>query len=97
MEAPKCRTCGERHWSRLCFPVTKSVTVTPSVTPPVTTIVTPRQADLETENKRLRAEVERLLEEVRRLKQEIAQGRLLTAAERQRNSRARRKQAHDAV
>ena len=49
MDAPKCRTCGERHWSRVCaepmgginrepsplWPVTKPVTsVTKSVTKP---------------------------------------------------------------
>lgn len=63
MEAPKCRTCGERHWSRICddvtIPVTRPVTKPVTSSPPVTTSVTPRQADLETDNKRLLSEVAR--------------------------------------
>ncbi len=36
MEAPKCRSCGERHWERLCpkvFPRPETKTVTKRVTP----------------------------------------------------------------
>jgi hypothetical protein len=32
MDAPTCKLCGERHWSRLCEPVTRTVTVTARVT-----------------------------------------------------------------
>ena len=40
MEAPRCRTCGQKHWQRIC-PVTPDVTrVTPPVTEPVTPSVT---------------------------------------------------------
>ena len=39
MEAPRCRSCGEKHWSRLC--VTPAVTVTKPVTPKMRTIVVP--------------------------------------------------------
>jgi len=36
MEPPVCKICGKRHWSRLCEPVTRTVTE-PG---PVTRIVT---------------------------------------------------------
>jgi hypothetical protein len=85
MDAPICKICGEKHWSRLCNPVTKGVTSNA----PVTKIVTPRQADLEADNKRLVGEVARLTEEVRALKQELAGKAPMSAAERQRKRRAK--------
>jgi len=79
MDAPTCRTCGKKHWSRVCDgddDVTKRVTpVTKNVTPRdiVTATVTPiKQADLEIENRTLRIEVERLTTEVMYLKKRFA-------------------------
>src|SRR5882672_3430250 len=61
MDAPKCRTCGERHWSRLCEPVvtqpvTKPVTPSVTVTKPVTAVAVPcpQCAQYEAEIKRLK-------------------------------------------
>jgi hypothetical protein len=60
MEAPICKICGERHWSRLCYaprnaPVTKAVTAPERATPK---LVAPSQlAAALTENEALRAEV----------------------------------------
>lgn len=96
MDPPICRICGNKHWSRLCDGVTKNVTsaVTKPVTPEpsVTTTVTPlRQADLETDNRKLIAEVERLTAEIAMLKRELASARKppMSDAERQRKRRAK--------
>lgn len=100
MEAPVCRTCGKRHWIRVCdgdvtpvtkprnAPITNPVTVTQNVTPPVTQIVT---RCLECE--RLEQEIERLTAEVVHLKRELAKSVLptMTAAERMKKMRERRK------
>jgi hypothetical protein len=100
MHAPKCRTCGQRHWSRLCQDVTedvtsvtetvtsvaKPVTVTPAVTPRL--VAPSKLAALQTENDALRAEVamlKRKLAEVNRLP--------TTSAERMRRMREKHKQA----
>lgn len=99
MEPPLCRTCGKKHWSRVCeetstVTVTKpvSATVTPNVTPKLSAIETPRMvapsklAALETENEALRAEVAMLkgrLADVNKLP--------MTGAERVRRHREKQK------
>lgn len=47
MDPPVCRTCGNKHWSRLCDGVTKRVTSGPAVTKPVTPVppLTPDQVE----------------------------------------------------
>ena len=80
MDAPKCRICGERHWSRLCA-VTRNVT--PVVTKPVT--VTPAVTDpRDQEIARLRAEVEML----KRMLDTVAP---MTGAERMRKLREKKR------
>jgi hypothetical protein len=81
MEAPVCRICGKKHWSRVCDgneDVTKRVTVTASVTPL-------READLEAALKQALAEVERLTNEIERLKVVIANEHWKTVPEAERN------------
>ena len=78
MEAPKCRTSGERHWSRVC------ADVTPAVTKPVTKRVTVTPTVTCAECDHLRAEVARL----RRLLSEANGGRVaMMGAERVRSRR----------
>jgi hypothetical protein len=55
MEAPKCRTCGERHWARVCPKFQKAAK-------PVTPAVIEMQATIES----LRAEVKQLKRELAR-------------------------------
>jgi hypothetical protein len=82
MDAPLCRTCGKRHWERLCVtptvtePVTKPVTVTAPVTP---------LAD--------QVEIEALRAEVKMLRQRLTELTKppMTALERQRRHRAKGK------
>jgi uncharacterized protein YlxW (UPF0749 family) len=90
MDAPICRVCGKKHWSRVCDgddAVTKRVTQAD----PVTKIVTTRQADLEIGNRRLVAENERLTTEVASLKRQLAEAHTppKTGAERMRAHRAK--------
>lgn len=121
MEAPKCRTCGERHWSRICdeprnAPVTKGVTVTPNVTPDVTPPVTRlnpsliayADAEIRGEHQRrfgilpeavrvglLQDEIINSQAEVARLKRALAEanggGKAMTASERMKKMRERRR------
>jgi len=95
MEAPVCKLCGKRHWSRLCYEPSRNVTsrvtrnannVTEPVTP-VTTIVTPQVADLEQEVGHWKQEAARLEAEVKHLKQQLSP---MTAAERAKNYRKRK-------
>jgi hypothetical protein len=102
MDAPVCRTCGKKHWSRLCAgevtdpvtqtvtgQVTKPVTVTPPVTRDVPRSVAPSKlAALEVENEALRAEVVML-------KRKLADVNKVptTSTERMKKLRERRKQS----
>jgi hypothetical protein len=99
MDAPVCRTCGKKHWSRLCqgddvtLPEPRSVTPKPvsSVTMPTAVAVT------------LKAECARLTAEVIILKRKLAEAgvkqtacpecerRRAATAERVRKSRAKLK------
>ncbi|WP_426527242.1 hypothetical protein [Bradyrhizobium sp. McL0615] len=88
MEVPKCRNCGEQHWSRFC-PVTGTSTVTPTITG-VTKRVTielpptcPQCALYEAEIKRLKLAL---------ATKQIKWARLVPAAERMSQMRARRKE-----
>jgi hypothetical protein len=94
MDAPVCRTCGKKHWSRICQGDDVTSPVTPPSPKPVTKPVTsdvPRSvapsklAALEVENEALRAEVAML-------KAELAKARPVTttSAERMRKLRAKR-------
>lgn len=80
MDAPVCRICGEKHWSRVCGapPVTKTVTFKPDVTRAVTRCT----------------ECEALRAEVKMLKAELAKARPapLTPADRMRKMRAKTKE-----
>lgn len=100
MDAPKCRICGERHWSRVCDDsVTKRVTSSVSVTP----IVTKMARESDAEFTRLtglifdgQKEIERLRDEVARLKRELAEAHgskkaAMSGAERVRLHRERKK------
>jgi hypothetical protein len=87
MDAPTCKICGEKHWSRLCNPVTKGVTRTVTRTADVTPAVTC-------------AECERLRDEVAKLKRLLADAnggnmivtkQAMTGAERVKKLRERRK------
>jgi hypothetical protein len=89
MEAPKCRNCGEQHWSRFC-PVAGTVTVAPTVTG-VTKRVTielpptcPQCALYEAEIKRLKLAL---------ATKQIKRGEAVPAAEGMSQMRARRKNA----
>jgi hypothetical protein len=95
MEAPKCRVCGERHWSRVCNDgdqpmkgVTKPVTVTPAVMHEVTKTVT--WCKTCGENAVL---IEALEDEVAMLKRQLAAytKAAMTPAERMKKMRASRK------
>jgi hypothetical protein len=87
MEAPICRTCGQRHWSRLCYeprnePVTPRVTVTADVT---------LVRDLE-------REIVALHKEVAMLKRQLASANaepkvVMSAAERMKKMRAKKANA----
>jgi regulator of replication initiation timing len=86
MDAPVCRTCGQKHWTRLC----PGDDVTPDVTKPVTKLVTVTKhvtqtiVDLVAENEALRAEVAML-------KRKLAEANKvpMTSAERVRKHRAK--------
>jgi hypothetical protein len=107
MDAPVCRTCGQKHWSRLCEgfgadkPVTKAVTepVTKpvTVTNPVTEVIDWKQAatKLTSDCLTLTAEVMRLTAEVAHLKRQLSEangGKVpMTSAERVRKHRAKGK------
>jgi hypothetical protein len=100
MDAPVCRTCGKKHWSRVCSggddvtppspkPVTPRVTVTETVTPRL--VAPSRLAALEVENEALRAEIVMLK---RKLAEAHGGGKAaMTGAERVRKLRERRKQS----
>jgi hypothetical protein len=93
MDAPKCRICGERHWSRLC--------VTPDVTRDVTRDVTVTKPVTCQQCERLRAEIvdltsslaqsQRLVAELRKLLKEAVPKLAMSGAERVRNHRQRKK------
>ena len=97
MDAPKCRTCGERHWDRVC-PTPPAVAKSRNVTAPVRSVVrnvtaNPRSdliGDLEAEIKMLKrklAESHAELEEMR-----ASMAKLKDAnAERVRQHRAKQK------
>jgi hypothetical protein len=97
MDAPLCRTCGQRHWSRLCAvtkPVTGAVPVTPAVTEAKPTWTSVRAAVDEIET--LRARVRACDTEVVMLKRELAEARggkskPLTSRERVARHRAKAK------
>jgi hypothetical protein len=92
MDAPVCRTCGKKHWSRVCDDVTKPVTK--NVTPRDTVSVTPQKeiealrAELDyvrVLNEGLGKEVDRLTTEVARLKKMLADEHQKTVPVRERN------------
>lgn len=85
MEAPKCRTCGERHWSRVCS-VTKNVTL---VTKNVTKTDPEDVGALHAEIARLRAELASLRRVLEIQKVKTA----MTGAERMRKLRERKRNA----
>jgi hypothetical protein len=106
MDAPKCRTCGERHWSRLC--------VTPTVTSPVTQPVTkpcpfcgkdhvfnglcPGETPATPKTKTIAvacAQCQLYEAEIKRLKLALQIGEPVPAKERMRRMRARREPVHD--
>jgi hypothetical protein len=103
MNAPKCRICGGQHWGscqgdRGAPLVRRSATVTPqpvtkrdSVTERDVTERDSRLAGLIAENEALRAEVARLKEQQRQV--HSGSKAPMTAAERQRRLRQRRKEA----
>jgi hypothetical protein len=98
MDAPICRSCGKKHWSRLCDDVTSHVTpnVTKGVTGyvtsvmPVTRPVTPDDPWIECE--RLQQQVVLLTTEIAMLKQRLAEKVPTTSAQRMRAMRERRKE-----
>ena len=65
MEAPRCRTCGERHWGRVCG-------LPAFVTRPGRAERAPKQGVPERTVAVLEAEIEQLLAEIKRLKRELA-------------------------
>jgi hypothetical protein len=92
MDAPTCKICGEKHWSRLCNPVTKGRNAVTPVTPErnVPKLVAPSQLKaLEVENEALRAEVvtlKKLLSDANGGKEAVQ-----SAKERMRKMRERKK------
>lgn len=88
MDAPTCRICGEKHWSRVCDgddAVTKRVTPSRPVTVPVT-------PDDPAWKPSAQAQIDALVAEVAMLKRELAEARggkprPLTAAERMKKMR----------
>ena len=89
MDPPVCRTCGKKHWNRLCSDVTEPVTVTKPVTEPVTKPVTPKLI-APSELRAAHAQIAALRAEIAMLEQKLAsQTKLpMSAAERQRRRRA---------
>jgi hypothetical protein len=83
MDAPVCRTCGQKHWSRVCD-------VTPAVTKPVTPPVTVTKPVTQTIND-LIIENAALSAEVAMLKRKLASRVAMTSAERVRKHRAKGK------
>jgi hypothetical protein len=98
MEAPKCRTCGKRHWSRVCetFDVALETEIVSQVTKNValkadmgaygTTVADLKEilADAEAEVRQLRAKVVLLEAEL-----EVRKPKAMNATERSRKWRAR--------
>jgi hypothetical protein len=98
MDAPVCRTCGTRHWSRLCNDVaTKPVARNEDVAlqsvneKPVSNFL---MSDLERENELLRLEVARLRAELSATPQTVKPVPM-TATERSRKLRARQRELRD--
>jgi hypothetical protein len=92
MDAPICRSCGKKHWSRLCNadvakPATVDVAATPVVAMKVYEGLTVTPEDVAA----IVREVALLSAEVATLKRELAGKVAMTSTERSRKLRERRK------